>query len=80
MPWVIKAVLTGTGGGESIFGTTECSAGTSRSLSGGCVGVGFGTPWRHTRLPILVSFGFVGSGRVESPLTWVHSVCAEVRF
>ena len=38
------------------------------------------TPWRHTRLPILVSVGFVDSGRVESPLTRVDSVSTEVRF
>jgi hypothetical protein len=77
---LIKAVLTGSGGGESIFGTTEWSAGWSPCFSIDWTGVGFGLG-RHTMsLPILVSFGVVGFGRVESFLACVHSVCTRVRF
>jgi hypothetical protein len=77
---LIKAVLTGSGGGESIFGTTEWSAGWSPCFSIDWTSVGFGLG-RHTMsLPILVSFGVVGFGRVESFVTCVHSVCTRVRF
>jgi hypothetical protein len=80
-PEAMKAVLTGDGGGESIFGTTEWSAGCSANLRSGSASVGSEALGRHIMsLSILVSFGLAGSGRVESLLTCVHSVRTEVRF
>ena len=39
LPAMTKAVLTGSGGGESIFGTTEWwSTGWCPTLSTGCIG------------------------------------------
>ena len=71
---LIKAVLTGSAGGESIFGTTEWSAGRSPCFSSDWTSVGFGLGRQTVSLPILVSFGVVGFGCVESFLTCVHSV------